>query len=102
MGRYFNFGNAMSFVILLLGMLMSLFFSMYVSSDGVVHLDLWFALIFDNALSAQYDFLYSESLQWYVAWIRFGFAQIGYILMSAAFGWVIRSILMSSYGNAKF
>ena len=98
--RYFNFGNVMSVVLLLLMMLMPLL-SVYFCGDGLLNLDLWIALFFDNALSAQYDFLYSEDMRWYIAWIRFGFARIGYVLMSAAFGWIVRNILVSSYGNAK-
>ena len=98
--HWLHFGNAMSLILLFLVLLIPLL-SIYLNDGELSDLDLWIALIFDNALSAQYDFLYSDNMRCCVLWIRFAFAQIGYILMSAAFGWIIRNILMTSYDNAR-
>ena len=98
--QYFNFGNNSSSIILALIVFVPSFI-LYFSENGLYKLDLWVALICDNGLSSNYDVFYPSWLQIYVQWLRFCFAQCGYILMSAIPAFLIRHILTSSYGNAK-
>ena len=74
----------------------------YWAEDCDQGVDIWAAVIFDNVLAEEYEYLFPVGTRVYLRWIRAGFTQLGYIVLSALFGLMIRLIMASSYGKARW
>merc|ERR1711971_138804 len=63
--------------------------------------DLWAAIVFDNVLAKEYEYLFPEGAHMYLEWIRAGFTQLGFVVLASCFGMLIKMVLVSSYKRVR-